>query len=351
MSLIARVLVFTSAWLAGISFGHAQLSGAAVPLELNGQAARIQTPAYSSFSDPQCDSDGAVYLRHENADENSWEIARVQPDGTAQTVTLAGVPGIGDMHTFTLGIAGGGAVHEIVRAWKDGREGDAPLVYYLRFDPDGAFRSSQVLKRELIPALLLPLPNGDFFSAGVLEKKQPGTEEIEEVPVAGIFDPQARFKTSLGQSKNARLSRVSSLDEADDPEGDAISLQQGSFVRLGDDGDLYVLFTGGKARVKAYRQTGELLYELKLQQPFQEGMATGIWVSGGRLLVTYEGEADTPKDAVTYVLYDARTGEVIRAYRPEFGGAVACFQGGQSLTVLMPEKYSGTFTIGTAELQ
>jgi hypothetical protein len=44
---------------------------------------------------------------------------------------------------------------------------------------------------------------------------------------------------------------------------------------------------------------------MKLQQPFQEGFATGLWVSSGRMLVSYEGEADDPKDAVTYIVYDA----------------------------------------------
>jgi hypothetical protein len=122
-------------------------------------------------------------------------------------------------------------------------------------------------------------------------------------------------------------------------------------ARLGDDGDIYVLLSTGETRVRVYRQSGEFRREMNLQQPFQEGVVTGLWISGGRMLVAYEGEADDAKDAVTYILYDAMSGQLIRAYRPQFTGTVACFQGGQSLTVLVNQKYSGRTAIASAELR
>lgn len=349
MSSFARVLILLATFLACNAACSAQLLSAPVPLELSGDAVRIQTPAYAQYTDPQCGSDGAVYLRRETPDGDSWEIAKVQADGTARSLTLDNPPGFGDAHTFTLAVADGGEIHEIVRAWKQGRENEAPLVYYLRFDEDGSFRSSQPFDQEFIPSMLLPLPSGDFFSAGTVDKQKPGSGEIEEHPLAGVFDADTQFKAKLGARPAPKMRNVSSSSEVDD--ADAIAIQQGGFVRLGDDGNIYVLFTGDKARVGVYRQSGGPLYELKLQQPFEEGLATGIWVSGGRLLVTYEGEADTPKEAITYIVYDARTGEMIRAYRPEFSGVIACFEDGQSITVLLPQKHSGTFDIGTADLR
>jgi hypothetical protein len=122
-------------------------------------------------------------------------------------------------------------------------------------------------------------------------------------------------------------------------------------VTLGDDGNIYVLLSASNTRLRVYRQTGGLLREMTLQQPFQEGLATGVWVSSGRVLVTYEGEADDPKDAVTYIVYDAATGQFMRAYRPQFSGTVACFEDGQSLTVLVNKMYSGQLAIGSVELQ
>ena len=63
-----------------------------------------------------------------------------------------------------------------------------------------------------------------------------------------------------------------------------------------------------------------------------------MWISGNRILVIYEGEADSAKDAYLYVMYDAQTGEVVRVYHPEFSGTVACFQNGQTLSVLLQRR-------------
>jgi hypothetical protein len=202
----------------------------------------------------------------------------------------------------------------------------------------------------MIPSQLLPLPSGDFFAAGVLMKKVPGSQDIEEVPIAGIFDSDARLRSKLGVS-TAKLTGAAARNAHSDSESDEGALAQGGIVKLGDDGNLYVLFTEGQARVRVYRQSGEFLYQLMLQQPFEEGLATGLWISGGRLLVTYEGEADDPRDRFTYILYDVRTGELIRAYRPQFDGTVACFQNGQSATILLPQRISGTLQIGTVDLR
>jgi hypothetical protein len=237
-----------------------------------------------------------------------------------------------------------------VRAWPE-KGADTPQVYYLQFEADGSFRSQQLLERELIPAQLLPLPSGEFFAAGVLMKKVPGSEDIQEVPIAGIFDSDARLRAKLGTVKTSKLAKAAAHSGDGDSQSDDGALAQGGLVRLGDNGNIYVLLTESQARVRVYRQSGQFLYELKLQQPFEEGLATGLWVSGGRLLVTYEGETDDPKDRFTYILYDVRTGELIRAYRPQFAGTLACFQDGQSATILLPQKISGTLQIGTAELR
>ena len=327
--------------------GFAQLSVAPTPLTLDEDPPVVQTPAYSNFADPQCDPDGTIYMRHESADDNSWDLARVSPDGSARQIELAAVPGFGDSHTFAIATSEGGAVDEIVRAWDSTDRSDSPAIYFLQFDADGSFRSRQRIENEFIPAMLLPLPSGDFFAAGVVMKKLSGVEDVAEVPAAGIFDSDAQLIARLQGSppKPGANANPSSTTDTDD------ALAQGGHVTLGDDGDIYLLLSGTNTRVRVYRQTGGFRREMMLQQPFQEGLATGVWVSGGRMLVTYEGEADDPKDAITYILYDAGTGQLIRAYRPQFTGAVACFQDGQSLTVLVNQKYSGQLAIGTAELQ
>ncbi len=327
----------------------AQLTVAPTPLSISDHLPTVQTPAYATFGTPQCDSNGTIYMRHESADNSSWDLAKIASDGSAEQTALAPVPGFSDMHTFAMATSDGGAVHEIVRAWGDNDNANGPSIYYLQFEPDGTFRSREAFAHEFIPAMLLPLPSGDFFAAGVQVKKQPGIEDTEEVPVAGIFDSDARLRNKL-QSASPKTRGLAAANSDGDSETEE-ALQQGGLAQLGDDGDIYVLLSSSTTRVRVYSQSGEFRRELKLQQPFQEGLATGLWISSGRVLVTYEGEADNPRDAITYILYDARTGELIRAYRPQYTGTVACFQDGQSLTVLVNQKYSGTLAIGTTQLQ
>lgn len=330
--------------------GLAQLSVPPTPLSLGDHLPTVQTPAYANLADPQCDHDGTIYMRHESTGDDSWQVAKISFDGSTQQTSLQPVPGFGDMHTFAVAASEGGAIQEVVRAWDTSDRSDAPSIYYVRFDADGSYRSRQQFDTEFIPAMLLPLPSGDFFAAGVTMKKLEGMEDVEEVPLAGIFDSNARLRARL-QSASAKA-HASGPDTSSSSENDTDeAIQQGGRVTLGDDGNIYVLLSGSDTRVRVYRQTGDFLREMRLQQPFQEGLATGVWVSGGRLLVTYEGEADNPKDAITYIVYDSGTGQLIRAYRPQFSGTVACFEDGQTLTVLVNQKYSGQLAIGSVDLQ
>jgi hypothetical protein len=349
MSRVAKLfLAATLVWFLS-SAALAQLTVSPTPLTISDPLETLQAPAYATFADPYCDRDGSIYMRHDSSGEDASEIAKISADGTVELTRLAAVPGFGDMHAFATAATDGGAVHQIVRAWDTADRSGSPSIYYLQFSPDGSFRSRQEFAHEFIPSMLLPLPSGDFFAAGVLVKKFSGRDNVEEVPLAGIFDSDAQFRTKL--QSTLPKSRVATAESSSYDKDTDEALQQGGHVTLGDDGNIYVLLSDSKTRVRVYRQTGGLLREMSLQQPFQEGLATGVWVSSGRVLITYEGEADDPKDVITYIVYDAATGQLIRAFRPQFSGSVACFEDGQSLTVLVNQKYSGQLAIGTVELQ
>ena len=111
-----------------------------------------------------------------------------------------------------------------------------------------------------------------------------------------------------------------------------------------------MLLLGDETRIEVLSQAGRVLRRMDLEQPFAYGVADGMFVSANRLLVVYEGEAGEGKNTFRYVMYDAQTGKVIRQYRPEFPGAAACFEDGQSVTVLVRQSSAATAT-GTTELQ
>jgi hypothetical protein len=89
-------------------------------------------------------------------------------------------------------------------------------------------------EHEFIPSLLLPLPNRDFFAAGVLEEKD---DDIQEKPLTGIFGPDAKLKLSLGRRTNK--SRVSSAKQ-DNLQPSSEPFAQGGPVVLGSDGNIYL---------------------------------------------------------------------------------------------------------------
>lgn len=329
----------------------AQLSQPPVPLPLSDDPHNVQTPAYSNYAEPECDSTGAVYLRHPTADDTSWKIARVDDDGNIEETALGPMPDTSDSHTFVLAIGEDGSVYEIARIWTAGHPDEAPRSYYVRYDPDGSFRSREAFDLEFIPSVLVPLPNGNFFAAGVSIKYKPGTQDIDETPLAAIFDSDARLLKSLQDPPAKKGAPAPVAADQGDSDTAAGELTQGGLVRLGDDGNIYMLFTQNRATLKIFRQSGQLLRTVQLQEPFEADVADGLWVSGNRLLVSYEGEADDPHDSIIYMLYDVESGQLIRAYRPQYSGTIGCFQDGQTVSVFLPQKLSGTLATASADLR
>ncbi len=186
--------------------GLAQLSVPPTPLNLSEDLPTVHTPAFTNLADPRCDRDGTIYTRQQSAD-GARQVTSVSLDGSVEHIQLAAVPGFGDTHTFATATSDGGAVQEVVRAQNTSDPSHSPSIYYLQFAADGSFRSRQEFEQEFIPAILLPLPSGNFFAVGVVMKKSPEEEEVEELPVAGIFDSDTRLISKLQSAakKKGRL--------------------------------------------------------------------------------------------------------------------------------------------------
>jgi len=332
-------------------FVEAQILQPTVPLPLAEQPQPTQLPASALFGSPQCDSGGAVYLRYANpaSGSNLSSVARIEADGSTRTITLSpAAENKAESHTLIFAADRGGALHQIVRAsaHDDADQlSDTTHVEYVRFDSNGDLRSNSVFSDEFIPSSFLPLPSGNFFATGIdLEASGDG---VAEALVSGIFGPDARLERRLRTDRSLQTAGARSATASNDDD-DSAGAQT---ARLGDDGNIYMLLTTDHATVDVVNQSGMIIRKLKLQEPFETGVASDMWVSGNRLLLVYEGEADDPKDSYVYVLYDAQSGEIIRAYKPQFLGTLACFQDGQTLSVLVHDASTGAVEIGTAELQ
>lgn len=328
----------------------AQISQPVIPVQLDGEARPTQLPSFAVLGNSRCDGSGELYLSYAGTTGASFSsaIARIGDDGETQTLSLSDLPGsAGEQHTFAFAAADDGSLHEILRAANSQAAHDSTQIDYVRFDPDGAVRSQAAFAQQFVPSVLLPLPNGNFFAAGVVLQPAP-EDEVAETTLAGIFDSDAKLLRKVqGPSDVARVGKKQdSQDNNNKDEG-----LQGQTARLGGDGNIYLLLNGEHAKIAVISQTGRIERMLNPKEPFENGVVSDMWVSDGRLLMLYEGETDDPKDAFVYVLYDARSGEVIRAYHPEFSGTPACFEDGQTLSVLVRKPSSGTIGIATAELR
>lgn len=313
-----------------------------VPLQLDGQPRPTQVPRYAMTGSPKCDSGGNIYLRYSaSADSNSRSsIARIESDGSTQTIQLDPLPDAqGEAHPFTFAAADDASLHEILRSPS---RPEASQVEYVRFDSDGELRSAVAFPDEFIPSLLLPLPSGDFFAAGVILKQV--ANGVTELSKAGIFSPDARLQRPLKNDSKPPASAA-----PNDQDSSQVALA--STVKLGDDGNIYILMAGDHPQVAVVTQSGHITRKVNLVQPLENGVPDDMWMSDNRLLVVYEAEADDPKDALVYVMYDLQSGRVLRLYRPDFQGTPACFQDGQTLSFLIRQPSAGTLAVATTELR
>ncbi len=349
MRLVVSFLAIGWMYFSSSCFLTAQIAQAVIPLQLEGEPRPTQVPPYSNISSPQCDHSGDIYLHYSVDSGNllSSTLATIEPDASTQTISLSpATSSPNENHVFLFSPGSDGSLHEIlrVRDFSDQEQSSSDVVY-ATFDSDGELRTNSRFSDEFIPSLLLPLPNGSFFASGVSLKDT--RDEVTETPVVGIFNADAKLVRHLRKDPGAFAD--GSGKNVDDQDSD--SNFDGGIARLGSDGNIYVLLLGNHAKVAVVNQAGQITREMNLQEPSENDVAHDIWTSGNRILIVYEGEANDPKDSHIYVVYDAQTGEIIRVYRPEFTGTVACFQDGQTVSVLVQQPASGKISLATAELQ
>ena len=324
----------------------AQISQPFAPLQLQGEARATQIPPFSNATTPQCDGSGEVYLQISTPTaNNSFSLASVDSDGSTQIIQPTTTAQQQDNHVFLFSAAGDGSLHEIMRV-PEPSDQDQPSteVQYTTFDTDGTLRSQSSFAQDFIPSLLIPFPDGNFFASGVTLKD--AGDGVSETASVGIFNSDAKLVDHVRKDPRKRKAGASDADDAE--EG---SVFDSGVARLGSDGNVYVLLPGDHIEVAVVAESGRILRDMHLQEPYQNDVAHDMWVSGNRILVVYEHESDDPRDAYVYVLYDAQSGNVVRVYQPKFSGTIACFQDGQTLSVLLQEPASGRISLGTADLR
>lgn len=316
-----------------------------VPLSLRSDPDSTTASFQGLFGPALCDASGSIYLRYvpKQGSALTGDVTKLTKSGQATEIPINAIPEIkGKIYLLAFAVGQDGDISELLRAENPGTKEDPAQVYFARFDTDGQMKSRVPLEVNMIPNLLLPLPSGDFFTAGI---ESPSADKAKpRAAIAGIFGPDGKLKRQVTTTSNVKPS------EEDKKSGLVDPALQGGIARFADDGNIYLLLADTPPKLVVINPTGQIERQLVLQEPFPKGSATNMLASGGHVLVQFYREADTPKDAFAYVLYDGSTGAIVRGYQPDFMGSPACFDGGKSVTILTVKRSTGRIALGKAEL-
>jgi hypothetical protein len=313
-----------------------------VPVQPLTISAPLQTeaPFRTLFGPRLCDSSGAVYLRYfpeKGAGVFSSPITKVLSDGTSKTIPVGQLPNVeSELGAFAVGTD---KLFEVLLVHAS--NSTAPGSYYAEFDQNGDLvtRSSIDLEGTFIPSTLVPLPTGDFFASGtqIFAGKDKGSEQRRTI--AAIFSPDGRIKHLIRKvSKDASNYESQSQEDLN---GQAY---------LAEDERLYVFRASNPVQVEVLSQSGSVERTMKLAAPLPKATPTAMFVSGGRIIVSWAFPNDHPDSEGRLALYDTQRGSLLRLYRPDFAGSPVCFEDGKDLKILTVVK-SGFFGLSTVELR
>lgn len=309
-----------------------------LPLETHGV---LQTEApYRTrgfIGDRICDNSGAVYVRYMPQSGPVWSapITKIDPRGKTKSIPMGQIPNLKNQSLLAFSLAMADKVVEIIQ----GEPGDSHtlFVYYAEFDQDGSLISKAAFDDDFFPYTLVPLPSGDFFAAGAIATPDMQKRKTKTTSIAAIFGPDARIKQVVRK--------------VDSPEADSMSpdptIVNGRAV-LADDGNIYVFLAGNPVQVQVIDQSGAMQKELKLPAPMAKASPAQMFVSGGRIVVTWTPLSEEEQPRVG--LYEAQSGSLLRLYEPKYSGAPVCFEEGKTLTIMSVVK-AGFWAFAKADVQ
>lgn len=296
-------------------------------------------PAEGLLNPVRCDSRGNVYLRPwRDVKPMSAPVVKISLEGRREAqFSVDSVPDLGDdwaFEDFALGPRGD--LFALIQSWEE-KESQALIA---RFDDDGKFDSSLVLKQKFDPALLTITSTGQFFVTGSIPLSAEETRSYYESrqeeerrgppparPYAGIFDRGGRLVVEVSFEKDKELGSEEDKDFPGALPGPLITLGR---VVSGSDGNVYLLRRSRPAVVYVVSPLGELVRVLEVQPPAENFQVTHMMLGqGGRLLFQFAEEVEKGRyrtGASTFSLVNPETGERLTDYvsTPEVGGSLAC---------------------------
>ena len=205
-----------------------------------------------------------------------------------------------------------------------------PGMYLVRFAEDGKLESRVKLEGPPVPTIL-PYQVAAFASGEILLS---GLENCRSVRCLGAFKSfTALYSPSGDLIKRLSIPRDDEIDAAAEI-GDsryaagpmfgnrAVS---GGRMRLGDDGNVYLMRHTSPAAVYVISSSGDLARTLQIQPPRDGWASVDMQVSGEKIAIEFSDCSSRRCEGSTLTVADAKSGKRLTDYSDDNLGTLACF--------------------------
>jgi hypothetical protein len=329
-------LFFTAVWLA------AAFATTSRPLDFDSQPMRTDAPAQASMGAVASDSAGNIYLRYQPLKGSSFRggLTKIARTGAVTNINIGKIPDIDEGSIALIhAVSPEGRIYSIVNMEK-AIASLSGTTYLAVFGNDGSLTSRTPFEFNFRPTMLVPLPDGSVFVAGIRRAKS--NSESGRESFTAIFSADGKLRREIHRDSP----KLSDEDKKYGYVDKDIEIGQ---AKLGDDGNVYVSNADG-TKITAVSQSGRVVHDVRLEKPFAAAEFNTFFVSGTKLLESFWGKPSPPDEVkFPYVLYELETGKLIAQYEPTFKG-IPVKLAGSELTVLTANKAAHVLMIGTADL-
>jgi hypothetical protein len=291
--------------LAGFTFGTDDARPSEATLTLTATSSKVigQAP-FAASGTTQCDAKGDLFFYTGVFSQDSV-IFKLLADGSHEVYGLINE----DAKNYYYGSF---RVDPDGRLWLlAGSKNHKPVVFRFKDDPTNPKRTELDVPAGMGDSTVhnfIELQSGHFLLQGFFDKtaskKNQGHGYLAEFDSSGEL-----IRTSTEKE-------LPGLDLSGWP-GDTSALER-------EDGSIYILEPD---KILVLSQAVRVIKKIKLEPPEPDYRAYQMYLSGGRLEVSYQNTKASSRLEPLYVLLDASTGKRLRVYKPapELGNNLLCF--------------------------
>jgi hypothetical protein len=292
--------------LTAFAFGSDDASQREAPVVLTATSSRVIAQASLAASGmTQCDAKGNLFF-YTGAFPQDSVIFELFADGSHEVFGLINEDAK-NYYYSSFRVDSDGGVWLLA-----GNKGDKPVVFRLNEDPTTPERTELEVPAGMSALTVhnfIELQSGHFLLQGFFDKTAP--KKSQGRSYFAEFDSSGKLVRKFVEKENSEVDLRGWVG------GDTPAIE-------GEDGSIYILEPD---KVLVLSQAARITRKIKLEPPEPDYRPYQMYLSKGRLEVSYSDARKSPRLEPLYVLLDVSTGRQLRVYKPasELGNHLLCF--------------------------